>query len=92
MICTWAQTLHQSADLHRLYVSSDAISSLGALQGELLHPAHQGLALGGGAALDLATIAAAAAAETPIVVGFVTCFVLCPFCSVSYRNVKIIEN
>lgn len=87
-MCTGARILVGSADLHHFYVGNNPISSLCALEGELLHPVCQGLALRGGAALALATITAAVA-KTPIVVGFVTCFILCPFCSVSYRNVKI---
>lgn len=87
MICTGARTLGGSADLHHFYVGNNPVSSLCALEGELLHPAHQGLALGGRAALALATISTAVA-QAPTVADFVTCFILCPFCSVSYRNVK----
>lgn len=78
-----------SADLHHFYVCNNRISSLRALEGELFHPVLQGQALAGGAALAPAT-ATTADAETPIVAGFVTHFILCPFCPVSYRNIKII--
>lgn len=87
-MCTGARISVGSADLHHFSVSHNPVSTLCALEGELLHPVGQGLALRGGAALVLATITAAVA-KTPIVVGFVTCFILCPFCSVSYRKIKI---